>query len=126
LIDNPTGVWDPSSPLYALSETQKADIVHGWVRGYRIMFLTFTCLAVVNVFVAVFFIKRHSLDREEEAELKAEGKAWIAQRGQKNSRGQATEQPDIEKAEPPEPATVTKSEAVSSGVPPVETKRTPS
>lgn len=46
-------------------------------------------------FVALLFIKRHNLNRDDEAELKAKGKAWIEHRGNKKGKKVV----DVEKGE---------------------------
>lgn len=52
-------------------------------------------LPVFQSFVAVFFIKKHNLNRDDEKELKAKGKAWIEHRGKKKGKKVV----DVEKGE---------------------------
>lgn len=125
IIDDPTGIWRPgdsaaASELYNLSLEEKDAIVNGFVQGFKTMF--HVCIGMIGIntyvtnlimrdyyiylkktelwiirFVAFFFIRRKSLKREEEEELKARGKAWIEQRGKKGKSKK--EEGDVERGD---------------------------
>lgn len=100
LIDNPTGIWRPStdhgSALFDLSAEQKTAIRRAYVRGFRTLFLVFVGLIGLNCIVAIFFIKRISLTRDDEEALKKKGAAWIKARSEKKHGGAGK---DVEKGE---------------------------
>ncbi|GAA6063864.1 hypothetical protein JCM10212_003555 [Sporobolomyces blumeae] len=88
LIDDPTGIWHATSSassiaLYELSEDEKAQIVDGYVRGFRTMFHVLTAMIGVNFIAATLLIETHSLKSKDDAALKEKGKEISRRRKEK-------------------------------------------
>ncbi|KAM0750320.1 MFS general substrate transporter [Meredithblackwellia eburnea MCA 4105] len=99
LIDDPTAIWGrstkPSAELVAnLPPAQKAEVIAAYVKGFRIVFYMFTGMLAWNFLVALLFIKRISLKRDDEQALKAKGKAWMEHR---KNKGKEHGDADVEK-----------------------------
>lgn len=86
--------------MFELAQGEKDRVVRAYVKGFQTLFQVYIGLVGLNLCVAlvlsrlwvglmgcsviaVLFIRRHSLRREDEKVLKEKGKAWIEQRGEK-------------------------------------------
>ncbi|KAK4051903.1 hypothetical protein OIV83_002608 [Microbotryomycetes sp. JL201] len=109
IIDNPTSLWHASdtqsggSNLFNLAQDEKVLIVRAYVKGFRTLFLVLVGMQGLNCLLALTFVKRISLTRGDEAELKARGKALLeakkakkAAKHQQQGQGHAMDA-DVEK-----------------------------
>lgn len=103
IVDDPVGIWQPSSRdasiLYDLSSTQKAQIVEAYVVGFNTVFHVLTGLIGANFLIALFLVKRHSLQRKDEEALKQRGKEWIQHRKEKKRGAGGRNLDEAEKGE---------------------------
>jgi phosphotransferase system glucose/maltose/N-acetylglucosamine-specific IIC component len=70
------------------------EIVRGYRKGFRLVFIMLASLAVFSFIVAFFLMRHRDLDRPDDEKLKKEGKEYVAQL--KAKRG-ATVRTNIEK-----------------------------
>ncbi|KAF8643021.1 hypothetical protein AX16_009265 [Volvariella volvacea WC 439] len=70
IIDNPVHSRELEPELYA-------EVITGYRRGFRIVFVMLASLAVLSFITAFFLMKHRSLDRDDDAQLKREGKQFI-------------------------------------------------
>ncbi|GAA5969764.1 hypothetical protein JCM11641_008035 [Rhodosporidiobolus odoratus] len=109
LIDDPTGIWRTSSStssasssasLLNLPQSQKDQIIAGYVRGFHILFWMLTGFIAVNFVVAVTLIERHDLRRKDEEALKQRGKDWVDRQKEKK-KGKKGDVDEAEKGQIP-------------------------
>lgn len=84
IINDPLVLWRNEVELRALlGDATRGQVVDAYVAGFRTVFLIFVGLQGFNCLVALAFIKRISLQREDEEALKARGKAIMEARKEK-------------------------------------------
>ncbi|KAI0701349.1 MFS general substrate transporter [Cytidiella melzeri] len=93
LVDDPTIINDPSK--INLSVEEKRAVIAGYTKGFHsVFYLTLAC-TLVAFLAAVLLIQQHELNREDDKELKRQGKEFVKQRKTK-SMGKDLEGGDFE------------------------------
>jgi len=67
-----------STPL--LNETDRLRVLQAYSSGFRTIFLTLAVLSALACVVAHLLIEQRSLKRSDDAELKKQGREWLAAR----------------------------------------------
>lgn len=68
---------DPTQVATLLNDGQVADVRRVYAQAIDACFWLCIPMAGVSFFITLFFVKRISLKREDDAALKAQGKAWV-------------------------------------------------
>lgn len=100
IIQDPTGIWrhqkGSSADLSTLTPEQKILVVQGFVKGFQRVFQVLIAFIGIDFCLALVFLKRISLTRDDEAQMKERGKELIEHRAAKK-RGHRDH--DLEKGE---------------------------
>lgn len=94
-----TIINNPVDALNALSPALQDDVIDAYRRGFRIVFILLAALATFSFFVALAFLKQKKLDRDDDKDLKEQGKQFVAGlKAAKASRNPQT-QPNADSAD---------------------------
>ena len=69
-----------STPL--LNEVDRLRVLRAYSNGFRTIFIVLAILTALACVIAQLLIQQRSLKRDEDAELKRQGRAWLAARKQ--------------------------------------------
>ncbi|EKM52155.1 uncharacterized protein PHACADRAFT_262666 [Phanerochaete carnosa HHB-10118-sp] len=70
-------VNNPVETVYSLSDPLRADVIDGYRQGFRDVFIVLASLAAFSFFVAAALLKHRKLDRDDDKELKEQGKQFV-------------------------------------------------
>jgi len=85
ILDDPTSVQH--SLKTSLDASTHATIIEAYVQSFKTLFYVATGLMLGALVIAVLFIRHHSLNREDEKQLKEEGKRYMAEQKLKKKGG---------------------------------------
>ncbi len=89
-----TIIADPTQIAHlALTATEKVDAINAYVHGIHNIFYFLIPCAGISFFLVLFFVKAHSLKRDDDAALKEEGKAWAEKQKAKHGHGHGSKHP---------------------------------
>lgn len=94
LVDDPTIINDPSK--IDLSEEAKRIVIAGYTKGFRSVFFLTLASTLIAFLSAVLCVEQHELNREDDQELKRQGKEFIKQMKSRGA-GKDLEIGDVEK-----------------------------
>ncbi|KAG5641816.1 hypothetical protein DXG03_004158 [Asterophora parasitica] len=77
-----------------LSPVVYAQVLSGYRKGFRLVFIILACLAAFAFVTAFFLMQQRTLDRPDDKKLKEEGKEFIAQLKGKKEAAPKGELPD--------------------------------
>lgn len=78
IINDPTSLHSGNLTSVGITPNDIDQILSGYTRGFRSVFILNASLAVASVVVAIFMIRHKNLTREEDAELKKKAKERLA------------------------------------------------
>ena len=127
IVQDPTGIWqhrsDQAVDLTTLTPEQKAAVITGFVMGFNRVFQVLIGFVAFDFVVALLFIKRHSLTRDDEAQMKERGKELMEHRAAKKRE---KHEHDLEKAAASAPPSIPPSRRQSHDVSLTAPARSPS
>lgn len=77
IINDPTILHSEDVSKFNVSASQAQQILVGYTKGFRTVFILNASLSAVAIVAAVLLIKHKSLQRGDEDKLREEAKAWL-------------------------------------------------